>query len=178
MLDADAVAQNIKRLGSGSSASGLLTDPKPIPKTNPQTLNLDLPTITNLNLIPSVPVLPRPPYRFHPGVYTHALAHRRRRHFEEHECKAQASGLALAKISHIDIHNRRLLLLSNISIQFSAFAFIAIWQSFPWIFDDQIGGISLSGQVASRFPNQSFRPFGKTGIQRFHAAFFQCLRCT
>ncbi len=70
MLDAVAVAQNNKRLGPGSSASGLLTDPKPIPKTNSQTLNLDVPAITNLNLIPSVPVLPRPPYRFHPGVYT------------------------------------------------------------------------------------------------------------
>ncbi len=69
MLDAVAVAQNNKRLGPGSSASGLLTDPKPIPKTNSQTLNLDVPAITNLNLIPSVPVLPRPPYRFHPGVY-------------------------------------------------------------------------------------------------------------
>ncbi len=70
MLDAVAVAQNNKRLGPGSSASGLLTDPKPIPKTNSQTLNLDVPAITNLNLIPSVPVLPRPPYRFHPGVYS------------------------------------------------------------------------------------------------------------
>ncbi len=69
MLDAVAVAQNNKRLGPGSSASGLLTDPKPIPKTNSQTLNLDVPAITNLDLIPSVPVLPRPPYRFHPGVY-------------------------------------------------------------------------------------------------------------
>ncbi len=70
MLDADAVAvaENNKRLGPGSSASGLLTDPKPIPKTNSQTL--DVPAITNLNLIPSVPVLPRPPYRFHPGVYS------------------------------------------------------------------------------------------------------------
>ncbi len=75
MLDAVAVAQNNKRLGPGSSASGLLTDPKPIPKTNSQTLNLDVPAITNLNLIPSVPVLPRPPYRFHPGVYTRAQCH-------------------------------------------------------------------------------------------------------
>jgi len=31
------------------------------------------------------------------------------------------------------------LLLSNISIQF--FAFIVIWQSFPTLFDDQIGSI-------------------------------------
>ncbi len=72
MFDADA--QNNKRLGPGSSASGLLTDPKPTPKTNSQTLNLDVPAITNLNLIPSVPVLPRPPYRFHPDVYKVCLA--------------------------------------------------------------------------------------------------------
>ncbi len=33
MLDAVAVAQNNNRLGPGSSASGLLTDPKPTPNT-------------------------------------------------------------------------------------------------------------------------------------------------
>ena len=59
-----------RRPPASSPTPGLLTDPKPIPKTNSQTLNLDVPAITNLNLIPSVPVLPRPPYRFHPGVYS------------------------------------------------------------------------------------------------------------
>ena len=73
MLDADAVAQNIKRLGPGSSASGLLTDPKAIPKTNSQTLNLDVPAITNLNLIPSVPFYPDPRTGFIPTFTKQAL---------------------------------------------------------------------------------------------------------
>jgi len=40
------------------------------PQANRQNRNLDSPPITILILIPGVPVLLRPPYRFYPGVYS------------------------------------------------------------------------------------------------------------